>query len=179
MGWERKLVSIFFITDTVGGYFMKYIAKTEEAFIGLSILAVTVVLFLNIILRFFFNSSTTWAEEFIRYVMIWITFIGSAVCFRRGIHVGIDLLMEFLPFKGKRNLQFIINGLSIVFMILLIKFGVDLVLFSMQTGQISASLQLKTYWVYLAVPVGAGLSLLHLTVNTVSMIKNPEEPIQE
>lgn len=151
---------------------MKILKYTEEAFVGISIISVTLVLSVNIVLRYFFSANTSWAEEFIRYMMIWITFIGSSICFRRSIHVGVDFLIDYLPPKGKKIMQLVINIAAIVFMIFLIKFGFDLVQFSIGTGQISPSLQIKTFWVYLAIPVGAILSLLHLSIQTYSMIRN-------
>lgn len=151
---------------------MKILKTTEEAFIGITLLAVTFVLFINIILRYFFSANTTWAEEFIRYAIIWITFIGSSICFRKGIHVGVDLLMESLPKKGKLILQIIVNVLAMVFMVFLVIYGVKLVLFSISTGQISAALEVKTFWIYLAIPVGSLLSLLHLGVNSYHILRN-------
>lgn len=151
---------------------MKIIRSTEDAFVGITLIVVTFVLFLNIILRYFFSANTTWAEEFIRYAIIWITFIGSAICFRKGKHVGVELLVDALPPKLSKGLQVIINILSIIFMVLLAKYGIDLVIFSMQTGQVAASLPIKTYWVYLAIPTGAILSLLHLIIDSYHLISN-------
>lgn len=145
---------------------MNILRKTEDIFVGTAILAATIVLFVNIILRYFFSANTSWAEEFIRYAMIWIAFIGSSICFRRGIHVGIDLLMNYFSGKGRIALQIYINLISIVFMAFLIKFGIDLVLFSVDTGQITPSLRIKTFWIYLAIPLGALLSLIHILHGT-------------
>nr|WP_230309204.1 TRAP transporter small permease [Planomicrobium sp. YIM 101495] len=148
--------------------------KTEDIFVGSAILAATLVLFINIILRYFFSANTSWAEEFIRYAMIWIAFIGSAICFRRGIHVGVDLLINYFSGKGKVILQTIINVVSILFMALLVKYGIDLVLFSMNTGQITPSLEIKTFWIYLAIPLGAVLSIFHIVHRTYLMLRGVE-----
>ncbi len=151
---------------------MKIFNKTEEAFVGISMMAVTILLFINIILRFFFSAGISWTEEFIRYTIIWITFIGASICFRRGIHVGIDVLIDYLPEKGKKTLNFIINIMAIALMVCLIKFGYDLVIFSKSTGQLTPALQIQMFWVYLAIPIGALLSLIHLMIQTYEMIRN-------
>ncbi|MTD30710.1 TRAP transporter small permease [Planomicrobium sp. YIM 101495] len=153
---------------------MNILKKTEDIFVGSAILAATLVLFINIILRYFFSANTSWAEEFIRYAMIWIAFIGSAICFRRGIHVGVDLLINYFSGKGKVILQTIINVVSILFMALLVKYGIDLVLFSMNTGQITPSLEIKTFWIYLAIPLGAVLSIFHIVHRTYLMLRGVE-----
>lgn len=153
---------------------MESFKKIEEGFVGLTMISVLMLLTINIILRFFFSAGISWSEEFIRYGIIWITFIGSAICFRRGIHVGIDLLMESLAEKNKKTLSLIINFSSIIFMIILIKYGIDFVMFGVKMGQLMPALQLKMYWVYLAIPVGAFLSLIHLLIQTYGMIKKTE-----
>lgn len=156
---------------------MKVLHKTEEAFVGITIMGVTFLLFINVILRFFFSAGITWTEELIRYAIIWITFIGGSICFRKGIHVGIDVLIESLPDKGKKVLGLIINLMAIILMFLLIKYGYDLVVFSQGTGQMSPALQVPMFWAYLAIPIGSLLSLIHLFIQTFHMVKsfNTEE----
>lgn len=149
---------------------MKLFYKAEEAFVGVTIMVVTFLLFISIVLRLF-SLGITWSEELIRYAIIWITFIGSGICFRKGIHVGIDVLMDALPQKGKNVLGLIINVLAIIFMIFLIKYGFSLVMFSKGTGQITPALQVPMYWIYLAIPLGAILSLFHLCMQTFGMIR--------
>ncbi|TWT06564.1 TRAP transporter small permease [Planococcus sp. CPCC 101016] len=151
---------------------MNILKKCEDFFVGSAILAATTVLFVNIILRYFFSANTSWAEEFIRYAMIWIAFIGSSICFRRGIHVGIDLLINYFSSKGSSLLQIYINLISLIFMFFLIKYGIDLVMFSMNSGQITPSLEIKTFWIYLAIPLGALLSVIHILHQTYLLLKN-------
>lgn len=150
---------------------METFKKIEEGFVGVTMILVLVLLTVNIILRFFFSAGISWSEEFIRYAIIYITFIGGAICFRRGVHVGIDVFMEYLSKRGQKVLQIILNVLAIIFMVLLIKYGTDLVLFSKGTGQLAPALQIKMYWAYLAIPIGSLLSLIHLMIQTYGMVK--------
>lgn len=159
---------------------MRTFNKATEGIIGITLMIVTFLLFINIILRFFFSSGITWVEEFIRYGIIWITFIGSAVCFQRGSHVAVDLLLDFVPSKGKRLLSFIIHILAAIFMAFLIKYGIDLVNFSKSTGQLAPALQIEMSWIYLAIPVGAALSFIQIIIQIVLLFKNGgQEPAQQ
>ncbi|WP_093193972.1 TRAP transporter small permease [Salimicrobium halophilum] len=165
---------------------MKILKKIEESTIALGLLAVTALLFVNIILRYVFSANTTWAEEFIRYVMIWITFIGAGVCFRKGLHVGVDFVLDLLKGKAKKGLELFIALASVIFMVLLVWYSIQLVSFTRQTGQITPSLQIPLYYIYLAIPVGAALSLLHLSIRIVNILRNkphieetPEDILQE
>ncbi|UOQ48932.1 TRAP transporter small permease [Gracilibacillus caseinilyticus] len=154
---------------------MKLIAKIEEFVIAFTLLIVTVLLFVNIILRYAFANNTTWAEEFIRYGMIWITFIGASVCFRRGLHVGVDLLMDVTKGIANKAVKIVVHLASITFMIFLIKYSTDLVLFTQKTGQITPSLQIPLHYIYLAIPIGSTLSLIHLVIQTINIIRNKED----
>ena len=153
---------------------MKTLVKAENYFVGIMIILATLLLFTNIILRYFFNANTTWAEEFVRYSMIWITFIGMAICFKKGIHFSVDILIKSLPDKGSRLLQIIINIISIIFMLMLIYYGMEITIFNFHSGQITPSLEISISWVYLAIPVGAALSLLHLILNTIEITKKEQ-----
>ncbi|ASN06207.1 TRAP transporter small permease [Virgibacillus necropolis] len=153
---------------------MKRLIKIEEAVIALGLLFVTVLLFVNIVLRYGFAANTTWAQEFIRYVMIWITFIGAGVCFRKGLHLGVDFLMDLLKGKAKKGLQIFVNLISIAFMLLLIKYGIDMVIFTKGTGQITPSLQVPIFYIYLAIPIGSALSVLHLIFNLIEIFQNKQ-----
>lgn len=159
---------------------MKILAKIENVFVAVAIIASTSVLFINIILRYFFDANTTWADEFVRYSMIWIAFIGMAVCFRHNIHFGVDLFINSVSKPIKKYVKVYINLACILFVGLLVYFGFKLVIFSYQTGQITPSLQIKTFWVYLAIPIGALLSVIHLAVNTKQLFddKNIESEVE-
>ncbi|SFO91026.1 TRAP transporter small permease [Salibacterium halotolerans] len=150
--------------------------KTEEAIIGLLIIAATAVLFFNVVMRFGFNANASWANELIRYMMIWITFIGMAICFRKGMHVGIDFILNYLSERVTKAVRLTVYLLSILFMAFLGYFGLELVLFSMNTGQITPSLEIAIYWVYLIIPIGCLLSIFHLVTVSIQLLMNKEEP---
>src|SRR5699024_8655374 len=101
----------------------------------------------------------------------WITFIGMAICFKKGIHFSVDILIKSLPDKGSRLLQIIINIISIIFMLLLIYYGMEITIFNFHSGQITPSLEIVIFLVYLAIPVSAALSLLHLILNSIEISK--------
>ena len=83
----------------------KVLTHVEHAITGSLFIASLLVLGWNIILRKVFHNASTWAEEAIRYAIIWVTFVGSSQCAKSGKHVGIDILVEALP-KGMRTAEF-------------------------------------------------------------------------
>lgn len=65
----------------------------------------TLIMFLQVLFRYIFNNSLTWSEELSKFIFIWITFLGAAICFRDGIHLKVDILTERLRGKLKLYLK--------------------------------------------------------------------------
>lgn len=156
---------------------MKFFEKIEENIIGMGLLVSIVLVFLNVILRYIFKSSSTWIEEAVRYLIIWTTFIGSAVCFRKGSHMGIDLIFSLTKGPVKKAIEIFGLIASFIFMIFLFKYGLDLVLFTKKTGQITPSLEIKLFWIYMGIPLGAFLSGVEIIKALFIKIKTNEEPV--
>lgn len=152
-----------------------WLKRIEEVVIGILIIAATVILFMNVVLRYGFSANVSWANELVRYLMIWITFLGMGMCYRLGIHVGIDFMLDYLPKKVAKAVQVIVNGLSIAFLIFLGYYGIELVFFSIDSNQITPSLEIGIYWVYMIIPLGCVLSIFHIVLLTINIIRNKEE----
>jgi TRAP-type C4-dicarboxylate transport system permease small subunit len=61
-----------------------------------------------------------WTEELSRWLLIGICFAGSSVAIRKGLHVGITMLVEIVPLSIKRPLIFAGNLLVAVFLLFFI-----------------------------------------------------------
>lgn len=135
----------------------RFIDKAENLFCSMAILTTALVLFANVALRYLFSASTSWAEEFIKYLMIWITFIGGSVCVREGAHIRMDFLLGKLSKHARIGANRAVYGISAIFCGLLAFYGGQIVLFTLGTGQVSPALKLPMWIVYLAIPLGCGL----------------------
>ena len=76
--------------------------KAIEAVLALCLLAMVIMVFGNVVLRYGFNSGITISEEMSRFVFVWLTFIGAIVAMREGAHLGVDTLISRLPRIGKK-----------------------------------------------------------------------------
>jgi TRAP-type C4-dicarboxylate transport system permease small subunit len=65
----------------------KLLSQSAAALVFL-IIALT---FFQVLLRYVFNSPVAWIEEISRYLFVWIVFLGSAVAFRSGTHIKVDI----------------------------------------------------------------------------------------
>ena len=60
-----------------------------------------VMVFVNVILRYAFNSGLTVSDELARYFFVWLTFIGAVVGFREHGHLGVESLVALLGRRGR------------------------------------------------------------------------------
>jgi TRAP-type C4-dicarboxylate transport system permease small subunit len=75
--------------------------RAVEAVLAILMLAMVVMVFGNVVLRYAFNSNIVVSEELSRYFFVWLTFIGAVVAVHEGTHLGVDNLVTRLSRSGK------------------------------------------------------------------------------
>jgi TRAP-type C4-dicarboxylate transport system permease small subunit len=73
-----------------------------EIILVLCMLVMFVLVFINVMLRLFFNSGIDISEELPRYAFVWMCFIGAIVGMRRHSHLGVDMVVAALPVFGRK-----------------------------------------------------------------------------
>lgn len=63
--------------------------------------AMAVMVFVNVVMRYTFNSGIVASEELSRYFFVWLTFTGAVVAFREHGHLGIETVVMFLSRRGR------------------------------------------------------------------------------
>lgn len=144
------------------------IRALEMAVVSLSIISMTIIIFLNVVLRYVFKNSWTWAEELGRYIMIWLSLIGASLCVRDNVHVTMDILMNVLPEKMKKTLLFIIYTGSAFVSLYLGYLGWKFMYRVKVAKQFSTVMEFLPMWcVYLAIPISGILmakNFIHLII---------------
>ena len=120
-----------------------------------------IIIFLEIIFRYLFNSSLIWSEELARYLLVWIAMLGCSIGLKRKGHFGIDLLVQAFP----RTLRNVCVTLTYTVMFLFLgTMTVVGVMMVVQAREVSTVMQLSMSYPYAAIPLGGALMLFHLIV---------------
>jgi TRAP-type transport system small permease protein len=90
-----------------------YFFKLLELLVVLLLLAMVIMVFGNVFLRYAFNSGITISDEMSRYCFIWLTYIGAMVAMREGGHLGVDTLVKHLSLGGKKFCLFLSESLML------------------------------------------------------------------
>ncbi|HUT72927.1 MAG TPA: TRAP transporter small permease [Desulfatiglandales bacterium] len=78
---------------------------------GLVLLFVTFSIFVDVILRYFFNRPSIWVTEITTYLFLYIIFLGTAYALQEGMHIRVTFLVDRFNDKSIR----IINLATAIF----------------------------------------------------------------
>jgi TRAP-type C4-dicarboxylate transport system permease small subunit len=74
--------------------FILAVCSVLEVIAAISLVGMFVVVFYNVIMRYFFHNSPRWAEEIARQFMVIFAFIGLALGVRDKIHIALTIVAE-------------------------------------------------------------------------------------
>ncbi len=94
---------------------MKFILQNLEDLVASAFLIVTTVLvIINIIMRYILNSGLVWSEEVATGCFVWSVFIGAVAVFKHRGHVGVDLLVKRFPAALQKAVRLITDLILVV-----------------------------------------------------------------
>ena len=120
-----------------------------------------IMVFVNVIMRYGFNSGLNVSEELSRYFFVWLTFIGAVVAFREHSHLGIETLVMFLSRRG-RIICMILSNLVIVACSAIFFWG-TWKQFPINASMAAPVTGMSMIWVYgIGLFTGAGMTIIAL-----------------
>lgn len=125
--------------------------------------------------RFFNLFSMPWGEEAARYLMIWLGFAGIGYGFKKNAHLGLNFVVGKCPLWLQRPLAFIRFLLIIVFGVLIAWFSFKILQKQFRFTQISPSLHMPMWAVYLAVFAGGVLTAVRAAQWMFGLSRNEDE----
>ena len=94
---------------------MKWFFKNIEVILGSITISITVLsVITNVILRYGFGIQFAWIEEVSVGCFIWTVFLGATAAYKDKALIGVEVLTQALPYKGRRLLELIIYTLLFV-----------------------------------------------------------------
>jgi TRAP-type C4-dicarboxylate transport system permease small subunit len=92
-----------------------------ETIVALILAIMVCAVFIEVVMRYVFNSSITSSEELSRILFVWMVFIGIILTLVKGRHVAFDAIQQAAPPRVKKILQIItMTGICIVSFILMV-----------------------------------------------------------
>ena len=136
---------------------------------------------LGVVSRYVLNDQVGWTEELARVLLIWVGFLGAAVTFNRGGHLGVDFFTGLMDAESRRWMTLAGHLVVILFAgVVLVGGGTRLVLDTLQLEQMMMAIGIPKGWVYLVVPLsGAFIVLFNLEMLLEAWKRTAPEPSEE
>ncbi|MEJ2625944.1 MAG: TRAP transporter small permease [Pseudolabrys sp.] len=99
--------------------------RLEEGLIAFLLAAMTVLTFVQVVLRYVFNSGFIWQLEADYYLFSWLVMIGISYCVRVRAHIGVDAAVRMLPRGPRRAVGIFVLLLALAYTLLMLYGSVD------------------------------------------------------
>ena len=91
-----------------------YLSNLEEILCGFFLVSMVGLVIVNVLLRFLFSYSITWAEEVSTICFVWSVFVGASAVYKHKMDIGIDVLILTLPFSAQQYIRLFVSVLLLL-----------------------------------------------------------------
>ena len=134
-----------------------FLDKLEEVFMAVALAFMTLLTFVQVILRYVFDSGWVWSLEATTYTFAWLVLIGMSYCVRERAHIAVDLVTNRLPAGPRRIVMLAAIGLCVAYCGFMIYGGSIFVDRLMMLGNNARDIPLPRWMLTSILPLGFGL----------------------
>ena len=140
---------------------------------GIIIVLIMLAVCANVIMRYFLNRPIVGVDEISEYLLLFITFIGSAWLLKEEGHVGVDILLIRLSRNSNAFLGIFSSLIGVFICLVLIWFGSKVVWINFQRGSYFPSLlEIPKAPVLAIIPFGCFLLLIQFLRRTAKNVRD-------
>lgn len=129
----------------------------EEILLVVCLLVMVVVIFLQVVMRYGFNSSLSWSEELARILFIWASWIGISFGQKKGEHIKITLVIDNLRGKARTIVLFLADLFTLAILAVLLFKGVEITQKIFNMASTTPALFIPKWILYASVPISCTL----------------------
>jgi TRAP-type C4-dicarboxylate transport system permease small subunit len=171
--------------------FQKAYTSVCAALAAFLLALLTVITSTEVFYRYALDHSLIWAEEACRSLLIWLCFLFAGVAFQRGEMIAVNTLTDLFSPRVRALIVVPAYLITSLFLGAMVYYG--WVYAFENLSQTVPGLELlwrnmtgvngifPIFWVYLAVPVGFGILLVHMLASAVRLIIEtfaPQQPLK-
>ncbi|MCZ4271976.1 TRAP transporter small permease [Maritalea porphyrae] len=180
------------------------VTRLEENILATLLALITIISFVQVVMRYGFNTTFGGALELTRIIFAWLILFGMSYGVKMGSHLGVDAFIRMLPGKGLRYVAIFGAAATLLYAVMLISvdwmkiFGVTskggAVVYWSKMYQLQLGLEdlkyptwiseplgleerVKRWMAYLILPVGLGLLAFRSLQAMIQIIRGERELI--
>ena len=113
----------------------KFLDNFEEYFCVWTMAIMTLLVFVQVVMRYVFSNSLSWSEEMARFIFLWLSWIGASYAVKERSHFRVEMFANMIPGAARRYFEYFVLIVWFVFSFILAWIGTELVIFIADTGQ--------------------------------------------
>jgi C4-dicarboxylate transporter DctQ subunit len=146
------------------------LAWVERSIIVLFLTVMTVLAFTQVVLRNAFSFGFLWADSLLRYMVMWVGFLGATLATRQEKHFGIDFLNRFLPPRALHIVKSIIDLFAAVVAFLIMRASFQFLVEAIGPNEADI-LGIPKRIDFAILPIGFGLIAIHFLLHVVRHVR--------
>ena len=138
-------------------------------------ISVTLICFLQVVLRYFMNSAQEWPEEASRFLFIYIAYLGTAYGVYTKKHLKVDMVYLLLNQKWQKWLDIIGQIITLGFMLLVVWKGCEMLEIVIESEEEALTLPISLWLVWLAIPLSFLVSAVYCVFDITASLRSGKE----
>ncbi len=146
------------------------LGRIEKYTLTVMLSVMILLAFVQIIMRNVFSSGISWGDPLVRYLVLWVGFIGASLATKEGKHITIEVFSTGLSGRGRPFLNVLSNLISALICGLLVFAGWTFVRNEAQMGG-TTFLQIPLWILQTIIPLAFALMTLRFSLRFLSGLK--------
>jgi TRAP-type C4-dicarboxylate transport system permease small subunit len=165
---------VFIVLDKI----TLWIQRILQWVVALLLVVMSLIVFANVIFRYFLNAALGWYEEVSRFLLIWIVFLGAVLAYIHHDHLSLDVVLYYVKARTKRVIVLVSDALVIAALAVMVYGGFQMALDSLASGWVASAIPIPYGWVYMVGPIASILMLYLSLVKTCKDWMAPAESVK-
>lgn len=155
---------------------IQYIEKTLKFLVVTAIGLMLSIVFLQVISRYVFSYTPSFAEELSRYLFVWVVFLALPLVAKSGGHMAIETITSRVKGAKLKFCRVMADIFTIAFLLLMTVYGVRMV--SIADFQTSPAMVIPMSWVYAVIPFGCAIMCFNVIVHLIELLRTAPENVE-
>ncbi len=99
----------------------RVVNEIEETAIALILAAMTILTFINVVLRYGYQTGLTWGLEAVSFLFAWLVLFGASYAVKVTAHLGVDAVINLFSPRVRRIIALVAGAVCVLYAMLLMK----------------------------------------------------------
>lgn len=153
-----------------------YMEKVLKLLVVTGIALMLLIVFFQVISRYCFSYTPSFAEELSRYLFVWVVFLSLPLVAKHGGHMAIETITSRIKGAKLKVFRVAADIFTIAFLLLMTVQGIRMV--GIAHFQTSPAMLLPMSYVYVIIPIGCGIMCINVLAHFVRLLRTAPDNVQ-